>query len=106
MFADLEGWELSLASPGGAGTKQGHSADPTPWEKCIPTFLHPLKVAIIEAMLWVEEPLSARLIELLLDDGTDLTLLAYHLRCLAEAGVVTKVRAEPVRGVVQTYYEL
>jgi hypothetical protein len=69
-------------------------------------FVHPIKVAIIEAMLWVDEPLSARLLERMVDDGTSVSLLSYHLRTLAESGILVVVREQPVRGTTQTYFRL
>jgi hypothetical protein len=69
-------------------------------------FVHPIKVAIVEALIWVDEPLSASLIERLMDDGTTLPLISYHMRTLAGVGIVVNVKEEPVRGAVQTYYRL
>jgi hypothetical protein len=76
----------------------------SPWDECVPHFLHPIKVAIIEALLWIQEPLSARSIERLMDDGTNVALVSYHLRCMAEAGVVEQAEQVPVRGAIQTFY--
>lgn len=82
------------------------STNAFPWEECVPLFVHPIKVAIVEALIWVDEPLSAKLIEKLMDDGTDLPLVSYHMRTLADLGILVNVKEEPVRGTVQTYYRL
>jgi len=57
-------------------------------------------------MLFIDEPLAARLCELLFDDGSTTSHIAYHMRALAHAGVVAKVKDEPVRGATQSFYQL
>jgi hypothetical protein len=72
----------------------------------VPHFLHPIKVAVIEAMLFIDRPLSARSCEHLFDNGSGVSLIAYHMRAMADAGVVAKVKDKPVRGAVQSFYQL
>jgi hypothetical protein len=76
------------------------------WGALVPRVVHPLKVAIVEALLWVDEPLSAKELDLVFDEEWGLSLVAYHLRKLAALGVVEPVRQEPVRGALQTFYAL
>lgn len=76
------------------------------WETLVPLLVHPAKVGIIEAMAWVEQPLSATDLDRLLQDQAGVSLLSYHLRKLAELGVIEQVRQENVRGAVQTFYAL
>ncbi len=78
----------------------------SPWDECVPHFIHPIKVIIIEALLLIQQPLSARSIERFMDDGTNVSLVAYHFRALADAGVVEKAKQVSVRGAVQTFYRL
>lgn len=76
------------------------------WETLVPLLVHPAKVAIIEAMAWIEQPLSATDLDRLLQDHVGVSLLSYHLRKLAELGVIERVRQETVRGAIQTFYAL
>lgn len=76
------------------------------WDSLVPYLIHPVKVAIIEAMEWVEVPLSPRELDRLFDEEFGVSLVAYHMRTLAEVGVVEKVRQRPVRGALQTFYAL
>lgn len=76
------------------------------WDSLVPYLVHPMKVAIIEAMEWVDEPLSPRELDLMFDEQHGVSLIAYHMRTLVEVGVVEKVGQQPVRGAVQSFYSL
>lgn len=76
------------------------------WEALVPRLVHPVKVEIIEAMSWIGLPLSATDLDRVLRGQIGVSLLSYHLRKLAEVGALRKVRREPVRGAVQTFYAL
>jgi hypothetical protein len=65
-----------------------------------------LKVAIIEAMSWIDEPLAPRDLDLLFEEEFGVSLVAYHMGVLSDYGVVEKVGSELVRGVVKTFYVL
>jgi len=52
------------------------------WASVVP-LIHPVKVAIIEAMLWVGEPMSAVDVERMHETSPGLTTVSYHLRNLA-----------------------
>jgi hypothetical protein len=65
-----------------------------------------VKVVIIEAMEWVEVPLSPRELDHMFDEQFGVSLVSYHMRTLAEVGAVEKVRQQPVRGALQTFYSL
>jgi len=77
-----------------------------PWDRLVPRFLHPIKVIIIEAMLWVGKPLAAKQVEFIMDDGTSVGIISYHMRALASVQVVRKVDHKKIRGATQTFYEL
>jgi len=79
---------------------------PFDWGLLVPHLIHPVKVAIIEAMKWVGVPLSPRELDHLFDEQFGVSLVAYHMRTLAEVGVVGKVGQQPVRGAMQTFYAL
>jgi hypothetical protein len=76
------------------------------WESLVPLLVHPAKVAIIEAMSWIDLPLSATDLDRVLQGEAGVSLLSYHLRKLAEIGAIDRVRQETVRGAVQTFYAL
>jgi DNA-binding transcriptional regulator GbsR (MarR family) len=86
-------------------TMEGSEALPFDWETLVPLVVHPLKVAIVEALLWIEEPLSAsELTKTFSQSDMSLSRISYHVRMLAEVGVLTKVRERPVRGSVEKFY--
>lgn len=76
------------------------------WEALVPLLVHPVKVAIIEAMTWIEQALSATDLDRLLQGEFGVSLLSYHLRKLAELEVIAPTRRETVRGATQTFYAL
>jgi len=79
---------------------------PFNWDFLVPYLIHPVKVAIIEAMEWIEIPVSPRELDRVFDEEFGLSLVAYHMRTLADIGVVEKVRQQSVRGALQTFYSL
>jgi hypothetical protein len=84
-------------------TPNPHSFD---WNALIPMSVHPVKVAIIEAMEWIEVPVSPRELDRLFDEEFGLSLVSYHTRTLADVGVVERVRQQAVRGAIQNFYTL
>ena len=64
------------------------------WEPFLPHLVHPLKVAIVEALLWIGEPLSAVQFGKVfrgVGDGFRESNVRYHLRHLSEVGVLERV---------------
>lgn len=75
------------------------------WVELVGLSVHPLKVAILEALLWVREPLSASELTSMLDAPEyELDHVAYHLGKLAKLDVVEPIRERRVRGARETYY--
>jgi len=70
--------------------------------------IHPVKVAIVEAMTRLEIPLSAVEIQRMLEDpdDTSTSLLSYHMRILAKCGAIKRTGSRFVRGAEQTFYFL
>jgi hypothetical protein len=83
---------------------EGSEAPPFDWGVLVP-LLHPIKVAIIEALRWTEQPLSASNLSRVFE-GQKLSVnrLAYHVNGLAEAGAIVKVRQRAVRGALEKFY--
>lgn len=82
------------------------SGQPFNWDILIPITVHPVKVAIIEALQWIRVPLSPKEIDLMFGEECGVSLVSYHMRTLADAGVVEMVRQQSVRGAVQSFYAL
>lgn len=82
------------------------SPHPFNWDALIPISVHPVKVTIIEAMQWIAVPLSPKELDRIFDEEYGVSLVSYHMRTLADIGVVEKVRQQAVRGAVQNFYTL
>jgi hypothetical protein len=75
------------------------------WLVCVPRLIHPLKLTIIEVLLYMEQPLSAtQLVELLDQEDCYLGLISYHLGTLKEAQVIELVESRSVRGAKEHFY--
>lgn len=61
------------------------------WSVLVPRLVNPTKVFILEAMLWVERPLSATELAKLSGGDPDLSMLSYHLKNLGRLGVLEVV---------------
>lgn len=74
------------------------------WLSLIPRVIHPLKVAIIEAMLWIDQPLSASDLAKVFSREFSLGLVAYHLKELEKAAVTEVVGDRQVRGAKEKFH--
>jgi Helix-turn-helix domain len=75
------------------------------WADLVPLYVHPVKIAIIEALLWFGEPLSANeLARLFNHPGYKLPTVAYHANELTSKGALEHVYERRVRGARETYY--
>jgi hypothetical protein len=61
------------------------------WDMLVPHVVHPTKVIIIEAVNWIDRPVSATELEKLASGTPDLSAFSFHLKTLAELGVVEVV---------------
>jgi hypothetical protein len=78
------------------------------WAALVPQIVHPVQVAIIEAMAWIEEPVSASELQDMFEEPTGhyLSLVSYHMGKLVDLGAVEKISHRPVRGARETFYFL
>jgi hypothetical protein len=74
------------------------------WSLLVPHVVHPLQVAVIEALLWIGQPLSSADLEKVFGLKFNVSLLAYHVRKLAETGVLVPIRSRQRRGATETFY--
>jgi hypothetical protein len=79
--------------------------EPFNWSALVPHVVHPFQVAIIEALVWMGQPLSASdLSKLFDDDEYYVTLLSYHAVKLAKYGILEMAGKRYVRGSVEKFY--
>jgi hypothetical protein len=91
-----------LVRPSRAATQGDEGFD---WESLIPLFVHPVKVAVIEALAWIGQPLSsAELSTILAGRAHSLGVVAYHVSRLAKLGVIEVTHERQTRGARETYY--
>jgi hypothetical protein len=75
------------------------------WEALVPAVIHPTKVAALEAMEWIEQPLCANdIAEIIGDEKTTRELVTYHLTKLECAGVIEFDHHRKVRGTFERYF--
>lgn len=80
---------------------------PFDWATLVAQTVHPVKVAIIEALQWVDQPLSAtKLTAMLEDDAYALDDISYHLRGLLKLGSIEVVDSRQGRGAPERFYVL
>jgi len=77
------------------------------WGSLVAVTVHPVKVAIVEALLWVHEPLSAtELAEIFDNAGYNLDMLLYHLSGLVRLEVIELTNTRHVRGAREKFFFL
>lgn len=78
------------------------------WDGLVPVIIHPIQVAILEAMAWLERPVSSKQLERMFEEPTKhyLSAVSYHMRSLAKRGAVEETGRRPIRGVRENCYFL
>ena len=74
------------------------------WESLVPRIIHPLKTAIVEALMCIDRPLSASDLHKVFETETSLGLVSYHLQELVKIGALEKVKKRQVRGAEEKFY--
>lgn len=82
----------------------GDEPNPFDWAALVPRAVHHLRVAIIETLQWIDEPLSAVELREVFGQEYSLSLISYHIKVLVDAGALEKFGSREVRGAVQTFY--
>lgn len=89
--------------PGGAANGNEPAFD---WAALVPRIVHPARVAIIEALFYIGQPLSATELRDLFDEPECyyLSIVSYHLGKLVGYGALDETGSRQVRGATETYY--
>jgi len=75
------------------------------WDALVPSAIHPVRVAALEAMRWIDEPFSAVDLDRMHGDPPGVPLIAYHLRALAfDLPVLRLYGEEAIRGAQRKLY--
>jgi len=75
------------------------------WVALVPRLLHPVQVAIIEALTFVDRPLSAtQMTEMFGVSAWYRGIISYHLAALERAGVIDVKATRQVRGAREKFY--
>jgi DNA-binding transcriptional ArsR family regulator len=75
------------------------------WASLVAATIHPVKVAIIEALLWVHVPLSGtELAEIFGNGDYNLDIVLYHLRGLVRLGLIEVTDTRRARGARERYF--
>lgn len=83
----------------------GHAAWGFCWSSLVAASVHPVKVGIVEALLWINAPLSGtQLTELFGHDDYNLDMILYHLKGLVRLGVIRVSATRHVRGAREKFY--
>lgn len=81
------------------------SGDGFEWERLVAVSLHPLKVAIVEALSWLRQPLSATELARMVGGGRySRDLIQYHAGCLENWGVLAVAEVRRTQGGWESYY--
>lgn len=76
------------------------------WAALVARVLHPMDVQIIEAMEWVEEPLSAGDLTQLFDGKPSWALMGRHMRRLTKLEAIEPSETPTMRNVTDIRYRL
>lgn len=84
---------------------EGGGAPGLCWAALVARVLHPTEVQIIEALRWVERPLSAGDLSELFDTGLSWVVVCRHIRRLTQLGAI-EAEQEPLREFADIRYRL
>lgn len=86
--------------------REGSEPLPFSWDELVPLLVHPLRVAIIEALRRIGEPLSTADLREVFDDDYSLSVISYHLGTLAKVEAVIMVHQRQVGTTTERFYFL
>jgi hypothetical protein len=74
------------------------------WASLIDDQVHPVKVAVVEVLRLVGGPLSARDLWLIGVGEPAYSTVCYHVKALADLGLIEQTHRRPARGSVEKFY--
>jgi hypothetical protein len=77
---------------------------PMNWWVLIGFLVHPTKVLIIEAMIWIERPMSPAELDKTFGNAVNLSMVSYHVKSLTQLGILERVGKRQVRGAMESFY--
>lgn len=77
---------------------------PFDWGALVSREMHPMRVAIIETLTWIGQPLSATDLGKVFEGKFLVTNISQHLIGLAKGGVLVIASQRPVRGATEKFY--
>lgn len=86
--------------------REGSEPLPFSWDELVPLLVHPLRVAIIEALRHIGEPLSTADLQEVTEEDCSLSVVSYHLVTLARVGAVEIVRRRQLGATTERFYAL
>jgi hypothetical protein len=85
-------------------TTEGDEPGSFDWIWLVSRVVHPIKVAIIEAMKWVDSRLSPTELSRILEGKYSVSRIAYHVEKLESLGVLEEVGSRQVGGSVEHFF--
>jgi hypothetical protein len=82
----------------------GPGAPRVDWAAVIEATIHPTKILILEAAEWIGEPVSPWLLGDVFEGHVKKGDVAYHLKDLADKGLLMKVGERPSRGALEKFW--
>jgi len=89
---------------GAPTSSRASQADVIDWGSLVAVFVHPTRVAIIEALTRLGEPLSATDLRKVFGGRVLATTISQHVNALAKVGVLEEVDQRRVRGATERFY--
>jgi DNA-binding transcriptional ArsR family regulator len=86
--------------------REGSEPLPFSWDELVPLLVHPLRVAIVEALRHIGEPLSAADLQQVVEDESSLSVISYHLTTLAQVGAVVVAGPPQTGAATERFYAL
>lgn len=74
------------------------------WGLLVALIVHPTKVLIIEAMDWIDRPLSPSELEYVFGGSLSVSAISYHVNSLVKYRVLRRQGKHKVRGAWKTLY--
>jgi len=80
------------------------ASSPMDWDAFFSHLAHPTQIAIIEALRWIDQPLSAAELTEVFEGTLGLATVSYHVRRLRNLHVLELINMRAVRGASERFY--